>query len=258
MPQTNPRYYLRSTAGNIVTNFPKVFDTTLIPTDGNGVALDTGAYRELRTTDLSSNVSVSGLTIGAVAVTGNLNAVGISGGSITISNPVLAVTGNFASTVNAVAITGNPGITITGGLNITNMLLSGISGALTTSLTDAAWVTGRPLSQLLDNVTVWQASSGVVSNSAVSGLAAPFFGTALPNNPNRRAWFIQNMGTGTIMVRYSSSMPTTGSLNFLLKGGVFQNDGLGASWSDSPAVYTGPVSVSGYRGAPIVYIAWEL
>lgn len=114
------------------------------------------------------------------------------------------------------------------------------------------------LDRTQDNATVWAANTGTGPANAVSGLAPSFFGTVLPNNPNRRGWFIANLATGVLMVKMSASIPTTGNFDVLLKGATTQFSADGASWTDSPAIYTGPVSVSGIGGAPCVYRAWEL
>ncbi len=114
------------------------------------------------------------------------------------------------------------------------------------------------LDKNFDQVTSFTASTGIVLNSGVSGLAPAFFGTALGNNPSRKGWFIANLSTGALMVNFSTNMPTTGVLNLFLKGASAAWAGDGASYTDSPAVYTGPVSVSGFGGAPCVYNAWQM
>lgn len=129
---------------------------------------------------------------------------------------------------------------------VANQLLSGISGVLATSVPGASWVTGQ--------VTASASSAASVSNEFVSGSAQ----LVLPSTTTRKGWFIQNLATGSLMVRLSSSAPTTGALNFILRGGTSNNDGQGGSFSDSPAVYTGPVYVSGLNEAPMLYTAWQI
>lgn len=110
-----------------------------------------------------------------------------------------------------------------------------------------------------DEATIWTASTGSLAVSyGVSGLVAPYFGTCLPSNPNRRAYFIQNLATGLLLVKLSTSIPTTGNLDFVLKGASAAWAGDGAMWSSESTTYTGPVSVTGFGGAPCVYKAWEI
>ena len=81
-------------------SLPYIYDPNAV---NNGVVPPiTGNWRPYCTTDIGS-VSISGLSITSVAVTG---------GSIAISNPVLAVTGALSASINAVAVTGNPNVTI--------------------------------------------------------------------------------------------------------------------------------------------------
>lgn len=108
------------------------------------------------------------------------------------------------------------------------------------------------------SITVYAATSNAVSANSVSGLSVPNFGIVLPSNATRKQYFIQNLGTGALMVSFSSSIPTTGNLHILLKGATSAWNGDGAAYSESPAIYTGPVSVSGFGGAQCVYRAWEM
>lgn len=126
------------------------------------------------------------------------------------------------------------------------------------STNGSVFVTQGVLDKNVDTIQTFIASSGIVLNSGVSGLAPAFFGTALGNNPSRKAWFINNLGTGGLMVNFSTNMPTTGVLNLFLKGASTPWAGDGASFSDSPAVWSGPVSVSGFGGSPCVYNAWQI
>lgn len=96
-------------------------------------------------------------------------------------------------------------------------------------------------------------ASATVSNDTVSGAA----GLVLASNTNRNSFFIQNLHTGALMVRFSSSPATSSNMNLLLKGGTAINDGLGSSYHSEPTTYLGPVSVSGYGGAPVSYLVWE-
>lgn len=69
------------------TAFDYIYDPNWIAYNGAKVAIATGAFRPLQASDFGSSVSVSGLsvTVGAVAITGNPQ--------VTVSN-ALAITGN--------------------------------------------------------------------------------------------------------------------------------------------------------------------
>lgn len=121
-----------------------------------------------------------------------------------------------------------------------------VSGVVQSNVTNTAPVPISGVTQV--------ATSATVSNDYVSGA----FQVVLPATPTRKGFFIQNLATGALMVRYSTSMPSTGNLNFVLAGGTADNDGKGASWSEFPAVWTGPLSVSGLGGAPMLYTAWQI
>lgn len=101
------------------------------------------------------------------------------------------------------------------------------------------------------------ASSSTVSNSSISGISNGGFGVILPNNASRKQLFVQNLSTGRLLVRFSATLPTTGSYNVVLKGGTAMADGLGAAYESYS--YSGPVSVTGWDAStPIQYISWEL
>ena len=103
-------------------------------------------------------------------------------------------------------------------------------------------------------VTTTPSGSATVSNQIVSGSNQTLFAA----NPNRLAVFVQNLHTGVLGIRFSTSTPTTGLMNVLLKGGAAVNDGNGGTWLDSPAVYKGPISVASFGGAPVLYNSWEI
>lgn len=239
----------------------------------------------VNTTVSISNVAVTGFpsTIAPLAISGVVNtAVTVSNVAVTGGQMNVAITGGVLSTTSAnpVGVTGvaydrNP---IYSGIATYNFLpmggrvvaQSGI-GALTgystgsfamlnMSSQGALYVNQGVLDRNYDQVTSFVASSGLLTTSIVSGGNGPTSaGLVLPNNPARRAWFISNNSTGVLMVRFSATPPTTGTYNLLLKGGSLGLDGNGASWSDSPAVYTGPVSVSGVvPGFVTSFNVWEL
>lgn len=85
----------------------------------------TGGWRPAKPSDFAANVSVSGLnlTVGAVAITGNPN--------ITVSNPILAVSGNVSNPNEIAALaSGNSGI-----FQIQAALNSGVYGFFATGVT---------------------------------------------------------------------------------------------------------------------------
>lgn len=227
----NNRNYLAGAAGNLISSLTQVFDPTGIAYNVNdaSVVIGTGIFRPLLTTDLFAQtylyVSGLSLTVGSVAVTGNPN--------VTVSNTVLPVSGVVQA-------------------NITNTSPIPVSGATQTNITNTA-----PLA--VSGVVISSTSTSSTSpNSLVSGINNVGFGTPLPANTSRKAWAISNLATGAILVRFSSSLPTTGTFNVLLKGASAPYAGDGATWTDSPAIWTGPVSVTGVGGAPIVFTCWEL
>lgn len=99
--------------------------------------------------------------------------------------------------------------------------------------------------------------SSAVSTSLPSGThptgISPLTGQFLAANTSRKAWFVQNLSVSyPLYVKLGSAPASSGSFNFILNPS--NTDGLGGgSYSDSPAIYTGPVSLSGFGCA----IIWE-
>lgn len=224
---------------------------------------------------LTSNLSAPAFVTGQVSLLGT--------STVTFTNTTLnvATTGNSSTTIsNPIGVSGvstDVNTTYTGGAHPWNYLpVGGRAVNVTGAGVLAAYNTGDyavmsfnaanggilvnqgTLDQTQDNVTVWTASTGVATVATVSGINNGGFGVVLPNNINRRAWYIQNLSSGTLLVNFSATIPTTGAFNVLLKGGASTLDGNGASWIDSPAVYTGPVAVTGLIGASPAYICWQL
>lgn len=210
-------------------------------------------------TNTTLNIAVTGGSIQTI-VTGTIsssitNPIGVTGTHADRALPIInGFNTNFLAiggrVVNASGVGSITGYNSTGDMAIIN--ISRENGAIFTNQ--------GCLDKTQDEATFWAAStgSGPVSATGVSGLAPAFFGVGLPNNPNRRAWFVVNLGTGALMLKMSSTIPTTGNLDLFLKGATTAWAGDGASWTDSPAVYTGPVAVSGFGGAPCVYRMWDL
>jgi hypothetical protein len=149
-----------------------------------------------------------------------------------------------------------------------NFYLSGIlnttSGILndTTSIDSKLFITGDPypagvqgtivfqadLSQQFDAVTTFPEQSTGISNFTVSGSN----GTILAANSIRREFFVQNLDTGVLYVKYGLGANAS-SFNFVLAGNTSTNAGDGGSLNDQS--YVGNVSVSGL--ANVRYISWE-
>lgn len=219
-------------------------------------------------TTVGGTVTVSVSNTSPINITGFVTTI-VTGGSVsaTVPNP-LGVTGTkndtnivyagFAAPFNFLAV-GGRAVDPTGAGAVTGYRTGDNAMLNFNTYNGGLFVNQGCLDQSQDGVTAYTASTGVVSNVLVSGISNIGFGVILPNNPTRRGWFIQNLSTGRLLVRFAASIPTTGSMNMVLKGGITMADGLGASWTDSPAVYTGPVSVTGWdNSTPIQYISWEL
>ena len=177
------------------------------------------------------------------------NPIGVSGVSIDRALPSITGFNTQFLPIGGRAVNASGSGSITGYNAVGDMAILNISkdnGGL--------FVNQGALDYSQDNVTTVSSGLASVSNDAVSGLNQVLF----PANPNRLAWYIQNLHTGALMVRFSTSFPTTGFMNILLKGGAAINDGNGASYSASPAIYKGAVSVTGFGGAPVLYTAWQI
>lgn len=152
------RNYLVGVAGNPVTSFPQIYDASQVALDGNGTPIATGCLRALKTTDFGS-------------ITATINSVGITGNPLmTISNAILAVSGNFASTVYAVAITGSPVVTIGNGV-------VPVSGTFAATIGNIA-VTGGSIN-ILDAANISAQSSGIAYLAAISGSLSNNLATAV-------------------------------------------------------------------------------
>jgi hypothetical protein len=142
-----------------------------------------------------------------------------------------------------------------------NTYLSGIFND-TTSIDSKLFVTGDPwpagvqgtivfqadLSQQFDAVTTFPEQSTGISNFTASGSN----GRILAANSIRREFFVQNLDTGVLYVKYGLGANAS-SFNFVLAGNTSTNAGDGGSLNDQS--YVGDVSVSGL--ANVRYISWE-
>lgn len=251
-----------------------------LATNLNGAAWVTGQVQAITTgiSVVSGIGTFSTVIVGTPTVTvGNttLN-VAVTGGSIQT-----IVTGTVSSSItNPIGITGTAtdvNVFYSGGPHPWNYLpVGGRAAAATGQGSVTGYNTGDYaifninnqngglfvnqgcLDQTQDNVTIWYASSGAASVSTTSGINNAGFGVALPNNPSRRAWGVQNTSTGVLLVNFSATIPTTGSFSILLKGGTTAFDGNGGTWIDAPAIYTGPVSITGLANSSPSYNCWQI
>lgn len=106
------------------------------------------------------------------------------------------------------------------------------------------------LSFVTDSVTSVPQRSSTISNFTASGSN----GTILAANSNRKDFYVQNLATGALYVKYGTSAASN-SFNFILAGNTYVNGGDGGSLSDLN--YTGIVSVSGANNLTPNYISWE-
>ena len=194
---------------------------------------------------------ISGLLRGPVAISGVVvtNAT-ITGGTFTFDPTAIVnsqVSGNNLTTIS-------------------NVLLSGVSGLLTTAIVTPAWVTGQVS---LSNTAPIAISGVVVAGAAVtsatgsttpsvSGLSTVAWGVALQTNTDRKAWGIQNLSTGIIRLNFAPTPPSSTAYHVALRGGSSLGDGLGSSFIDSKPAYTGPVAVSGDFTSSGAYSIWEI
>jgi hypothetical protein len=80
-------------------------------------------------------------------------------------------------------------------------------------------------------------------------------GTIFESNPSRRYWFIQNVGTVPIFIKFGTGASST-SFNSIIHGGTSDSDGTGGSASsDNPIAYTGDISV---YSTNLKIVAYEL
>lgn len=82
------------------------------------------------------------------------------------------------------------------------------------------------------------------ANSAdTSSLVLTDNGIIFDSNPHRRYWFIQNVGTVPVFVKFGTGASAT-SFNAIIHGGTSDSDGTGGTASaDNPISYTGDISV---------------
>ena len=265
-------------SGVVISN--ATFDSTSIVNaqiTGNNINIITNSILSGISGLLSTTFTTAAWVTGDVGIT-NTAPIAISGvvqTTTTVGN--VAVTGGFINVSNAtpIPISGVvvttatvADIAVTGGfINVSNATPIPISGVVVTTATVAdIAVTGGfinvsntapiPISGVV--VSSAAATPTTASTPAVSGINNAGWGVALGTNASRRGWGIQNLSTGMIRINFSATLPTTGAAHLFLKGGSAQNDGLGAAYIDAPAVYAGPVAVSGDFSVTPSYTIWEI
>lgn len=239
---------------------------------------------------IAGGVTISGGSVPIQAISGFVNVLGGNTAPINISgvvqsspSPLQAISGYVTTIVTGGSVSFDSSAIVNAqatGNNlavISNQLLSGISGSLTSNLSSAAWVTGQiqltgtlPVS-IVNTVLTTQVtgfntgaivttdvrSSAVAGNSTPSGtgpytsMSAFAFGQALAANANRAELFIQNIHTGIpLYVNFGAVAASTGAFSMILNPSTVQG---WAGTSFGTRSWRGPVTVSG--GA---WIAWEL
>lgn len=113
------------------------------------------------------------------------------------------------------------------------------------------------LDRSIDSITTYPANATTVSNYIPSGNLGTTIvtGNVLLANPNRIAWGIQNVGSGSLLyLKFGSAPAGSGSFNMLLKASAADFGADGGSFLDSPAMYLGDVSISGSTR----FTVWEM
>jgi len=112
------------------------------------------------------------------------------------------------------------------------------------------------LDRSIDSVTTYPANATTASNYVPSGsLNAMVTGNVLLANPNRIAWGIQNVGSGSsLYLKFGTAPAGSGNFNMLLRAATADFGSDGGSFIDSPAVYLGDVSISGSTR----FSVWEM
>lgn len=99
-----------------------------------------------------------------------------------------------------------------------------------------------------DSVVAYPPNATTASNYVPSGNLGTTLvtGIAILADPNRIAWGIQVIGSGSpLYVKFGTAPASTGSFNLLLRAASADWAADGGSFIDSPAVYLGDVSISG-------------
>lgn len=257
------------TVGNTVTTTSTISNPVAV--SGGSITVNNGVVPVSGVVTVGNTVTTSTTVVNPLAVTGAVS-VSPNGGIFAISGVVTAGVSNpigITGTRYDTALPTMPGVANflpiggrmtnpSGAGSITGYNNTGDFAILNISPGGGVYVNQGVLDRTQDAVTTYLANANAVAGNSVSGINNVGWGVALGSNVNRLAWGIQNLSTGIVRVRFASTLPTTGTAHIFLKGGTVQNDALGASWIDSPAVYTGPVAVSGDFFVAPTYSIWEM
>lgn len=220
---------------------------------GSMIGIDTGV-RAVNITN-TGPIAISGVVLTIVtggSVSASVpNPLGITGVSVDQALPSIA---GFAT--NFLAIGGRM-VNPSGAGSITGYNNTGNLAILNIAPNGGVYVNQGVLDPTQDAVMTVPSGSVTTPVNSISGVANGGWGTPLPNNPARLGWGMQNLTTGVIFGRMGVGV-TSGNAHFVLKPGSTTMDGLGASWTDMPAIWKGPVSTTGYFVTNPFYTAWEI
>lgn len=104
------------------------------------------------------------------------------------------------------------------------------------------------------NIIAYSNSANTSSNILTAN------GTIFEKNSSRRYWFIQNVGTAPVFIKFKdvgdAVEASATSFNSIIHGGTVDSDGSGGSASsDNPIAYTGDISV---YSTDLKIVAYEL
>lgn len=222
---------------------------------GNFVPLQVDASGVLQATIagaiFSGSLEINTDTLEAITLTGVLYSSGISGELASVTKSDLpsgygAMTG-FVHVNRAVVTSGyNPQFNSGAGAVTA---VDNVNGGMLAVVSD--------MDRSIDSVTAYPPNATTASNYVPSGNIGTNIvtGSVLLSNPNRIAWGIQVIGSGSpLYVKFGTGPAGTGSMNLLLKGSAADYGADGGSFIDSPAVYLGEVSISGSTR----FTVWEM
>lgn len=247
-----------ATIGNVAVTGLGNLDVTrsYLPVSGilgvGVIGIDTG-IRAVSVTN-TAPIAISGVVL--TIVTGTVsstisNPIGVSGVAIDRALPTI---GGFATQFVPM---GGRMMNPSGAGSVTGYNSTGDMAMFNIAPNGGLYTNQGVLDPTQDIVAVIQSGSAVSPSSTVSGISTTLWGTPLPANPARIAWGFQNLSTGVMFVRMGT-LVNSGNAHQVLKGGTNAMDGLGASWLDSPCVWRGPISVTGYFNVSPAYTCWEL
>lgn len=220
----------------------------------NTIALDTNFLRTgIRNCNIINIVGITG-TVGATVT----NTVGVTG-TVGVAGTV-GVTGTRVDSASGYAQTnflmgGGRAVEVSSGFN--PQYGSGANAAFNIDRANGALLVEQTdLNFQFDSVVAYPLQNTNVSNTIPSGSftgISLITGQALPLNSGRKAWFIANTSSvAPLYVRFSSAPASVNAFSMILNPASVAGQ-QGSSWSENPANYLGPVSVSGQG-----FVSWEL